>query len=92
MSQFITETGMAKNTIVSALRWLEANGYIWSVILGKAGMQQKVYALMSENTEAVRNMVQNKMITEKQFRKMIQLQVDRVKYRKSVKLGTFLDD
>jgi len=47
---------------------------------------------MSENTEAVRNMVQNKMITEKQFRKMIQLQVDRVKYRKSVKLGTFLDD
>lgn len=90
MSQFTSNTGMTKKTVLKNLKWLEEEGYIWSVKVGDEGREQKLYFIMSEEGENLRQMVDNKVIDEAYLRKIIQLETDQGRYKKSVKLGTFL--
>lgn len=92
MSQFMTGTGMTKMTILKNLKWLEENGYIWSAKVGEEGREQKLYFIMSEEGVRLRQMVMDKVIDLAYLRKILQLETDQNKYKKSVKLGTFLSE
>jgi len=62
LSQLVGLTGLSEPSVISGMKWLEQNGYIWSTKFGTNGAIKKMYFLCSEDTEEIENMVKSGMI------------------------------
>ncbi|HEY8889433.1 MAG TPA: hypothetical protein VIM70_04210 [Clostridium sp.] len=63
ISQLTKLTLLSKPSVITGMKWLEDEGYLWSAKLGKLGNMKKMYFLCSEETEEVENMHKTGMIS-----------------------------
>jgi len=72
MSQLISLTKLSKNSVLSGMKWLEENGYIWKVKAGKPGFEKVMYFLYNDDTEEMERMVAEGMLSpDKLFNEMM---------------------
>jgi len=72
ISQLIKLTGLSKQSVITGMKWLDDNGYIWVAKSGTLGNIKKLYFLCSEETEEIENMYKEGMISgEKLFEIMM---------------------
>jgi len=73
ISQLISSTGLSKQSVISGMKWLDDNGYIWTSKSGSLGKIKKLYFLCSEETEEIEKMVKEGIISgEKLFEIMME--------------------
>ena len=67
ISQLISSTGLSKQSVISGMKWLEDNGYIWTSKSGTLGSIKKLYFLCSEETEEIENMFKSGLISSEKL-------------------------
>jgi len=63
ISQLTKLTLLSKPSVITGMKWLEEEGYLWSAQFGDLGNIKKMYFLCSEETEEVENMYKTGMIS-----------------------------
>jgi len=71
LSQLIKLTGLSRPSVISGMKWLDEQGYIWIAKAGKLGSEKIMYFLCTEETEHLEQSFKQKVLTADMLYKLM---------------------